>query len=95
MLPAQRLDVITPTTPVSMLIPRLAHLATSTQSLPLPVVHEGRLLGLIDPEELLAILELEDEFGLFDRGTALDTATAPLVDTHTKTAQPAVNRLPS
>jgi Zn-dependent protease len=95
MLPAQRLDVITPTTPVSMLIPRLAHLATSAQSLPLPVVHEGRLLGLIDPEELLAILELEDEFGLFDRGTALDTTNAPLVDAGTKTAQPAVNRLPS
>jgi Zn-dependent protease len=95
MLPAQRLDVITRTKPLSMLIPRLAHLATSAQSLPLPVVHEGRLLGLIDSEELLAILDLEDEFGLFDRGTALDTTNAPLVDADTKTAQPAVNRLPS
>jgi hypothetical protein len=35
----------------------------------LPVVQEGRLIGLIDVEELLAILELEDEFGLFERGT--------------------------
>jgi hypothetical protein len=43
----------------------------------------------------MAILELEDEFGLFDRGMALDTTNAPLVEANTKTAQPAVNRLPS
>jgi hypothetical protein len=95
MLPAQRLDSIAPTTPVSMLIPRLAHLAASAQALPLPVVHEGRLLGLIDAEELLAILELEEEFGLFDRRMALDTTNAPLVEANTKAAQPAVSRLPS
>jgi Zn-dependent protease len=93
MLPAQSLETIIPTTPVSMLIPRLAHRATSAQ--PLPVVQEGRLLGLIDAEELLAILELEDEFGLFDRGLATDTTNAPLVDARAKTAQPAASRLPS
>jgi Zn-dependent protease len=95
MLPAQHLDSIAPTTPVSMLIPRLAHPAASAQALPLPVVHEGQLVGLIDAEELLAILEVEDEFGLFDRRMALDTSDAPLVEAHTNTAQPAVNRLPS
>jgi Zn-dependent protease len=95
MLPAQRLDSIAPTTPVSMLIPRLAQLATNAQSLPLPVVHEGQLLGLIDAEEILAILELEDEFGLFDRRMALDTATAPLLDARTNTAQSVARQLPS
>jgi hypothetical protein len=95
MLPAQSLDIITPTTPVSMLIPRLVQLAANAQSLPLPVVHEGRLLGLIDAKEILAILELEDEFGLFDRRMALDTASAPLLDTRANTAQSVARQLPS
>jgi Zn-dependent protease len=95
MLPVQYLETIIPTTPVSMLIPRLAQRATSAQPQPLPVVQDGRLLGLIDAEELLAILELEDEFGLFDRGMARDTTNAPLVDTRANIAQPAPNRLPS
>jgi hypothetical protein len=67
MTPAAELDIMAPDTPLSLLIPRLVHPAQG-QQLPLPVVREGRLLGLVDAEELLAILDLEDEFGLFAHG---------------------------
>jgi Zn-dependent protease len=84
MLPARHLDVIAPATSLSLLIPRLAHLASNPEAMPLPVVQEGRLLGLIDAEELLAILELEDEFGLFERGTV---APLPAADVSGSSAQ--------
>jgi len=67
MIPAAGLTVVTPTTPVSMLLPHLASQAIAQQP-PIAVAQEGRLLGMIDAEELLALLELEDEFGLFARG---------------------------
>jgi Zn-dependent protease len=78
MLPARSLDIIAPATPLSLLIPRLADLTSSTEAMSMPVVQEGRLLGLIDAEELLAILELEDEFGLFERGTPASWPAAHL-----------------
>jgi Zn-dependent protease len=95
MLPTQQLDAIVPTTPVSMLIPRLAALATSAQSLPMPVVQGGRLLGLIDAEEMLAILELEDEFGLFERGAVAAVTNIPSLGSGAQAGRPAVNQLPS
>jgi hypothetical protein len=67
MLPAARLVIVAPTTPVSMLIPHLASDAIVQQPY-IAVVREGQLLGMIDADELLALLELEDEFGLFGRG---------------------------
>jgi Zn-dependent protease len=95
MLPAQSLETVAPTVPVSMLIPRLIQSARSAQPLPLPVVHEGRLLGLVDADEIFAILELEDEFGLFGRPMAVDTARAPLVAGSAQPVQQAPNRLAS
>jgi Zn-dependent protease len=95
MLPAQRLDVTSPTTTVSMLIPRLTVLATDAQSLPMPVVQAGHLLGLIDAEEMLAILELEEEFGLFERGRSMMIDATALAENSGQAARPTANRLPS
>ncbi len=41
----------------------------------LPVVQDGRLLGLIKAEEMIAFLDLEDAFGLFPHGTPDEPAT--------------------
>jgi Zn-dependent protease len=64
MIPSAKLDVVTPDTPVSMLLPRLIGGMPGQYPL-LPVVQDGRLLGVIDAAQMLAILDLEDEFGLF------------------------------
>jgi hypothetical protein len=93
MLPTRSLDVIAPATPLSLLIPRLADLESSTEALPMAVVQEGRLLGLIDAEELLAILELEDEFGLFERGTSASWPAAHLSGSSAPTPQRAAKVL--
>jgi Mg/Co/Ni transporter MgtE len=77
-----------------MLIPRLADLATRAQSLPVPVVQSGRLLGLVDAEEILAILELEDEFGLFERG-AVAVAEVASRESGPQAVQRATDQLPS
>jgi hypothetical protein len=84
MTPAANVTVVTPNTPVSMLIPHLAH-ETHEQSL-VAVVQQGRLCGLIDAEELIALLELEDEFGLFARRTFDQGGAESVVDA---SAQPA------
>jgi Zn-dependent protease len=67
MLPAANLIIVTPTTPVSVLIPHLASDAISQQP-NMIVVQDGELHGMIDADELVALLELEEEFGLFARG---------------------------
>jgi Zn-dependent protease len=68
MVPAAGLDSIKPTTPVSHLISRLVEVAINPQAA-LPVVQDGRLLGLIKVENMIPILDLEDDFGLFPHGT--------------------------
>jgi Zn-dependent protease len=75
MMPAADLDLIAPTTPVSRLISRLADAAIGPHAA-LPVVQEGRLVGLIKVEEMLAFLDLEDEFGLFPHGAPEKVAPA-------------------
>ncbi|HET9222675.1 MAG TPA: site-2 protease family protein [Roseiflexaceae bacterium] len=67
MLPAANLIVVTPTTPVSALIPHLASDAIIQQP-NMMVVQDAELHGMIDADELVALLELEEEFGLFARG---------------------------
>ncbi len=67
LIPAASLTIVAPTTPVSMLLPHRASDAIAQQPY-VAVVQEGRLLGMIDADELLAFLELEDEVGLFARG---------------------------
>jgi Zn-dependent protease len=93
MVPAQSLDIIAPATPLSLLIPRLADLASNPEAMPIPVVQEGRLIGLIDAEELLAILELEDEFGLFERGTVVSRPAAYTPDSSAQAPQRAATFL--
>jgi hypothetical protein len=75
MIPAAALDVVAPDTPVSLLIPRLAS-SRLEQQLPVPVVQAGRLVGLIDADQLLELLDLEDEFGLLPRDVAQARAEA-------------------
>lgn len=75
MIPAAALDVVAPDTPVSLLIPRLAS-SRLEQQLPIPVVRAGRLVGLIDADQLLELLDLEDEFGLLPRSVAQAPAGA-------------------
>jgi len=91
MLPASSLDVVAPTTPLSMLIPRLAGSLDGEPSRPLPVVQEGQLLGLVDAEEILSVLELEDEFGLFGRGMPGNAPRSSKA--HMQVQQPAANRI--
>jgi Zn-dependent protease len=67
MLPAANLIIVTPATPVSVLIPHLASDAMIQQP-NMMVVQDGELRGMIDADELVALLELEEEFGLFARG---------------------------
>ncbi len=74
MIPAATLDVAAPDTPVSMLIPLLAA-GSREQQLPVPVVQEGRLVGLIDVDQLVELLDLEDEFGLLPRHNVTQTPT--------------------
>jgi Zn-dependent protease len=87
MLSAQQMDSIAPATPVSMLIPRLIQLTTNEQSLPVPVVQSGRLLGLIHAEAMVAFLELEDEFGLFERGVKAPAPSVSLAESGTQAAR--------
>jgi Zn-dependent protease len=64
--PADTLDPVSPDTPMTMLLPRLANtdvLATAV----VPVVEEGRLLGLVAAREMAEFLELDDTFGLLPR----------------------------
>jgi Zn-dependent protease len=68
MQPLNSLDVLAPATPVSEIIPRLTNNLTEDLDTVFPVVNDGHLLGLINAEELLSILDLEDEFGLFEHG---------------------------
>jgi hypothetical protein len=49
-----------------MVLPRLIN-DDRQEPAPLPVVQEGRLVGLIDPAEMTEFLDLEDEFGLVPR----------------------------
>jgi Zn-dependent protease len=63
MLPAASLPAIEPETPVARLLPRLMH-DDIEREIVLPVTQEGRLAGVIDAEELGALLELEGDFGL-------------------------------
>jgi hypothetical protein len=67
MAPARALAPLAPTTPLSLIIPRLVadHRYEPT---PLPVVEAGRLIGLIDRDELVELLALEDSFGVLPRG---------------------------
>jgi Zn-dependent protease len=71
MLPAAHIGSISPATPVSTLLPRLLTDAL-WQRMPMPVVDQGRLVGLIDSDQMSEILELEDEFGLFGRGAVAE-----------------------
>ncbi len=61
--------------------------------MPLPVVQDGRLLGVIDSEEMLAILEIEDEFGLFERRTR-ERSSALHAEVPSGAQQPAAPRIP-
>jgi Zn-dependent protease len=74
MLPTAHIGSISPATPVSMLLPRLLTDAL-WQRMPMPVVDQGHLVGLIDADQLGEILELEDEFGLFARGAIAESHT--------------------
>jgi len=78
--PAAALEPVPTATPISMLIPRLAG-DDSLAVLPVPVVDDGRLLGLVEARAMAEFLELDDAFGLLPRATeAGDTrsdATAP------------------
>ena len=71
MLPAAHIGSISPATPVSTLLPRLLTDAL-WQRMPMPVVDQGQLVGLIDGDQMSEILELEDEFGLFGRGAVAE-----------------------
>jgi hypothetical protein len=92
MLPAGDLSAIAPSTPVSMLIPRLLNSMSEERSMPVPVVEDGQLLGVIDGDEMLTILEIEEEFGLFERsGQARPSALRAEVSSRAQ--QPAASRL--
>lgn len=66
MAPAAALAPLESTTPLAMVLPRLIN-DDRQEPAPLPVVQEGRLVGLIDPAEMTEFLDLEDEFGLVPR----------------------------
>jgi hypothetical protein len=61
--------------------------------MPVPVIQDGRLLGMIDSDEMLAILEIEEEFGLFERSTRERTG-ALQAEVPSGTRQPMASRLP-
>lgn len=63
MAPAEDLILLTPETPLSEFVPHFVH--DAEQSVVLPVVRDGRLVGLINADELIDVIDLEDEFGLF------------------------------
>jgi Zn-dependent protease len=71
--PADALAPVSPETPMSMLIPRLADADTATTTL-VPVVEDGRLIGLVEARELSELLELDDTFGLLPRRGAQNAA---------------------
>jgi hypothetical protein len=82
MIPFANLIIVAPTTPVSMLIPHLASDAMVRQPY-IAVVQDGGLHGMIDADELVALLELEEEFGLFARGPIAQqhSITSPMSET--------------
>lgn len=77
MISASELPIVAPTAPVSMLLPHLASAARTTQP-SIAVVQDGRLLGLVDADDLLAFLDLEDEFGLLQQSPLAPPPDAPL-----------------
>lgn len=72
MIPINALSPVAPATPISAVIPRFIVSGEDEQA-PVPVVDEGRLVGLLDPLELQEVLELEDACGLLPH----DTPAAP------------------
>ncbi|MEP7190963.1 MAG: hypothetical protein ABI901_17375, partial [Roseiflexaceae bacterium] len=92
MLPAADLSAIAPSIPVSMLIPRLLNGLREDRHMPLLVVQDGRLLGVIDSEDMLTLLEIEDEFGLFGR-SARKRSSDLQAEALSGAQQPAASRL--
>jgi Zn-dependent protease len=92
MQPLDRLDTLAPTTPVSQIIPRFARQPADQPDTALPVVHEGRVLGLVRAESLLSLLDLEEEFGLFGQGQPASD-TAYLRDTNRPERRPLAQRV--
>jgi len=72
MIPAADLGAISSTMPVSMVLPRVTGDNIPSWWL-LPVVDKGRLVGLIDGDELREVLDLDDEFGLFGHTVVVAT----------------------
>jgi Zn-dependent protease len=76
MLPAPALPQIAADTPISGVIPHYARVEDA-DGLALPVVEDGRLLGLIDPRRMDALLELEDALALYGTRADADTLASP------------------
>jgi CBS domain-containing protein len=80
MPPAANLVVLEPDTPLNAFVARL--MDDAEQAAVLPVLRDGKLVGLIDSEELIDVLELEDEFGVFARRPPTAAGVAPAGRAH-------------
>ena len=80
MTPAANLVVLAPDMQLNAFVTHL--MDDAEQAAAMPVVREGQLVGLIDPEELIDVLDLEDEFGVFARRPSVAASTRPAPRAH-------------
>lgn len=64
MIPLVELPTLAPDTPLSAVLARLDLDPEASDAVPLLVLEEGRLIGVIEPRELIPLLDVQEEFGL-------------------------------